>query len=648
MKKPLFFSRSSLDVLLLSILVLPAASLAAPASSSNAPTTESTSDGSGSAPNRHSPSFLLFSILCLVPSLPLLLAGHRLFRLTTSLGAGLLLYFIVWVVLANTLSAGGFSEESRGKTGIIVWALCAAGGIVGMAVGAWWWRVGVVAMGGCAGAALGLSVAMMGNDALPVVARWVIIGVLSGLGLVVLPLVFNSIGMIIATALTGSFLLFLGVDLFVNQVEGMSLGLRYILDGNSAHAEELVTYLPPVTTRAFLAVSWCIALLAVVWQWWYFVYRQSLPFLRETYELKSAGSFATPYGQETSTPDFASDYRLPNLPPGLSEEMSIRSSSVGQVERNSMEERYQQAMGLSPTTPEPYFGDSRGTSPLLPVETLRKIERIQHTHPRDLSSPDDPPSRPASILSSAYGQGLRSRPPTFFDEPLRIPAQPAPPVSLHQRKPTPPGLSNSTFPPHSPISPIDGDRTSWVTQDVPVVAVRAPAASRPLTSRRPSVPSSVPVGPDSEDGATVTGSGGAAGRSSSGGLTAGGQAAAAFSSGLQSGEVASLPPTNTRTESGNDISTLLGGGKFSTPPVSSAPPSSSTRQSLPQDVTSASSMAPSRPSGETDRSFATAESALSSQHFPTTPTEVHMVSPLEGPGPQIRVVRDEDDTEELR
>lgn len=69
-------------------------------------------------------------------------------------------------------------------------------------------------------------------------------GVLAALGTVVLPLAVNSVGMvrffspwfippgltllvskIVATSITGSFLVFLGVDLFVNSVNGLSLAL---------------------------------------------------------------------------------------------------------------------------------------------------------------------------------------------------------------------------------------------------------------------------------------------------------------------------------------------------------------------------------------------------------------------------------------
>ncbi|GAA6035156.1 hypothetical protein JCM8097_006393 [Rhodosporidiobolus ruineniae] len=638
------------------VLLLPLLSFAAalPSSSSaalllpravdsNAPTTEATSDGSGSTPYLHSPSFLLFSLESLLIGLFLLLYGHRGWRATTALGTGLLLEFVVWVIVANTLPAGGFSSASRDDTGIIVWALVSAGGIVGLFVGAVWWRVGVFATGACGGLALGLGIDMMGDNALPPVARWVILGVLSGAGLLLLPLLTSSVGMIISTSLTGSFLLFLGIDLLVNKVDGMSLGLRYILDSNHAHAHELRSYYPPVTTRVFLAVSWSIALIAMVFQWYFYMYRQRRPFIRQVFQIKSTGSPPAPFEPD---PDFASDYRLPNLPPGLSDEMSVSGdhwANARDVDRDSMQERYRLAVVDTPT-PEPYIADSRGVSPLLPVETLRKIEAIQR-HPRDLSHLDDPPSRPASVVSSTLAAGLKSRPPTFFDEPLRSPTFPAPPPL--RRNPTPP-FPSSTSPVDPPYTPATAEHPStFVSHDVPVVVVAAPSPSTP--TRRPSIPSSVPVGPLSEDGASVSPD--SSNRVSSNDLTVGGQAHAAFAQGFQTGEMASLPATARTPSSGHDISTLLGGGRFSSPPA--PPPVVEHTVDLAPPPTSAG-----RPSTETNRSFATTQDGdstaeYSEQGFPSTPTSARAMTPLETAGVQEwkwpeKHKESADETEELR
>ncbi|GAA5899989.1 hypothetical protein JCM6882_007019 [Rhodosporidiobolus microsporus] len=632
----------------------PLVSLASSSSSSTSTAAELSSPGSGSPPYRTSPSFLLFALTSLLLGLFLLTCGHRGWRAITALGCGLVLELVVWVVIANTLPAEGFSEKSQDSTGLIVWGLVTAGGLVGLVVGAFWWRVGVFAMGAVSGAALGLGVDMMGDNALPEVARWVVLGVLILAGIVVLPFFANSVGMIIATSLTGSFLLFLGVDLLVNENDGMSKGLRYILDGNSAHAEALSSYSPPVSTRVFLAVSWAVAVISMVLQWLFWVVHHRQPFIRQVVQLKAIDPTTTTEG--TLPPDFASDYRLPTLPPGLSDEFSVRSPTPMGDDRASfssqrdMQERYR--LAVADPSPEPFIGDSRGTSPLLPMETIRKIEAIRH--PRDLSHPEEPPSRPASIVSSAFAAGLRSRPPTFFDEPLRTP--PLAPRSPPQRKPTPPFPApppvETALPPNPSAVLSSPTASTFVTQNIPIVAVPAVAVTRPPSSpRRPSIPTSVPVGPDSEDGASVTPPTSANRQTkSSGSLTVGGKAAAAFAAGMEAGEAISLPAT-ARTPSSNEISTLLG-GKFDTPspalPLASSPPAQIS-YFAPLSPPGAPSTT-GRPSTDgDDRSFATAESSTEYDAFPSTPTEVRALSP---PASAVQGGRKtgrggEDETEEL-
>ena len=91
--------------------------------------------------------------------------------MTTGIGTGLLCEFLVWVIIVNTLSQDGFSKESSEDTSIIIWAVVTAAGVVGVGLGSYFWRVGTIAMGACAGLSLGLSIALMGDDALPPVAR---------------------------------------------------------------------------------------------------------------------------------------------------------------------------------------------------------------------------------------------------------------------------------------------------------------------------------------------------------------------------------------------------------------------------------------------------------------------------------------------
>ncbi|GAA6001656.1 hypothetical protein JCM10207_002251 [Rhodosporidiobolus poonsookiae] len=540
-------------------LLIPLANAAVlPASPSTilAATIETTSDGSGTPPYLHSASFLLFAIESLVIGLFLLTCGHRGWRATTALGTGLLVEFLVWLVIANTLPGAGFSSESASKTGIIVWALVTAGGVVGLTVGAFFWRVGIFASGACAGLALGLGIDMMGDNALPAAARWVILGVLSGVGLVFSRSSSNLSGCI---------------DLFVNEVDGMSQGLRYILDHNSAHTSELNEYSPPVSTRVLLAVSWAAMLFGMAFQWWFWMQRRRHPFIRKVFQLKMVGSPVSPT-PEQDFPDYASDYRLPTLPPGLSDNLSLHCSHSDRD--RDMQERYQRQLG-SPS-PDPVNFDSRGASPLLPRDTLRKIEAIRH--PRDLSSPDDPPSRPASVVSTEFADV------------------------------------------------------------VPVVAVPPPTHLRPSPPRRPSIPSSVPVGPDSEDGSTFLGGGNRQTQTSSDGLTVGGAATRAFSGGLATGELASLPATS-NPSSGNDISTLLG-GRMDTPPLFSTPHP----PALQPGGVAGGAPIPSegRPSTEDTRSFTTAD-------FPSTPTEVRALSPLEAQmGGRYGARGVAEDSEELR
>lgn len=72
---------------------------------------------------------------------------------------------------------------------------------------------------------------------------------------------------IFASAITGSFLFFLSIDLFVNKLDGMSLGLRFIFDNNEYSLPALTEYRPPVSTRVLLAVSWLVMIAASALQY---------------------------------------------------------------------------------------------------------------------------------------------------------------------------------------------------------------------------------------------------------------------------------------------------------------------------------------------------------------------------------------------
>lgn len=127
-------------------------------------------DGSGAAPYRSSPSFLLFAILSLLLGALLLAAGKRVWRVTTALGAGLLVELLVWITIVNLLGDGVFGESAT-TSGLLVWGIVSISALVGAAVGAFFWRIGMTAMCLCGGMSLGLSIAMMARDCLPVAAR---------------------------------------------------------------------------------------------------------------------------------------------------------------------------------------------------------------------------------------------------------------------------------------------------------------------------------------------------------------------------------------------------------------------------------------------------------------------------------------------
>lgn len=127
-------------------------------------------DGSGAAPYRNSPSFLLFAIVSLLLGALLLVGGKRLWKVTTALGAGLLVELLVWITIVNLLDEVTFSSSAT-TSGMLVWGITSLAGVVGLAAGAFFWRLGMGAMCVCAGMSLGFSIAMMARNCLPVAAR---------------------------------------------------------------------------------------------------------------------------------------------------------------------------------------------------------------------------------------------------------------------------------------------------------------------------------------------------------------------------------------------------------------------------------------------------------------------------------------------
>ncbi|KAM0746516.1 hypothetical protein T439DRAFT_360208 [Meredithblackwellia eburnea MCA 4105] len=504
------------------------------------------SDGSGTAPYRHSPSFLLFALQSLFLGLYLSLRGKRGFRTTTALGLGLSLELVVWVVIVNTLGEGGFSDASLNRKDLIIWAICTASALIGIVCGwsAWFWPLGMVAMGGCGGLSLALSVMLMGRDCLKPTARWILISVCTSFGLVFPPLFQKTFGMAAATSMTGSFLFFLGIDLFVNEVNGLSLGLRYLFDQNAYHRQWLPGYSPPLSTKVFLGLMWAFAVLATIFQSLF--YRNS-PFIRHRrYRnvLETRLAERTIHREEmceTPQPPFA----VPGSP------NSSHDTIVSRIQR-----RYRHAARSSSSGSDigGGFGEKeesiRQPSPLVKANHEPEFEVLRGApigmHPQEMSSPDEPPSRPSSVVSTAFADGLRSRPPTFFNESL------GPTVT---KAIAPPPIPTVVTSPDVPVSPTD------VSFNIPIQQIRASVPFVPPTIAEPEPAATGITSPERRDSASSGGSGG----SSKGSRKSWRKPVPQFdpelllNRGLQSGRDVSLPPTDRTPSSGNDISTILGG-----------------------------------------------------------------------------------------
>lgn len=173
-------------------------------------------------------------------------------------------------------------------------------------------------------------------------------------------------------------------------------------------------------------------------------------------------------------------------------------------------------------------------------------------HRQEMSSPDDPPTRPTSVVSTSFADGLRSRPPTFFDEPLTRAEAPAVPRGNLDvpRSVTDVSLNPTDISFNIPIQAVGQASPPRLIEPDPYPRRDSSSSgdSKSESSRRSwrkPVPTLLPY-PSS---------------TSSEGLTARPDVAAeGFSRGLETGRNASLPPSVNTPSSGGDISTLLGTG----------------------------------------------------------------------------------------
>lgn len=138
---------------------------------------------------------------------------------------------------------------------------------------------------------------------------------------------------------------------------------------------------------------WVFALVFTIFQTWIY---SNHPFVKS----RPGSSFAKGVDVESNEGDSDLGDRE-----GAGTEMSTNDNTI----TTRMQQRYQAAADDKSRNLESPQGSSH----------MRMIEGDSHL--REMSSPDSPPSRPSSVVSTRLANGLRSRPPTFFNEPFDAP-----------------------------------------------------------------------------------------------------------------------------------------------------------------------------------------------------------------------------------
>ncbi|KAH9935231.1 uncharacterized protein BXZ73DRAFT_45633 [Epithele typhae] len=184
---------------------------------------------------------------------PLALAGIRLWRVTTGLGVGLGVALGAWAAFVNTVSADGLPDL---VLAIIVLGAFGVSFIAGvLPFGRW---AGIILVGALGGMSIGFRVVLLRPGLLipTYVLNWLVIVAFSILGLAGI-LVKQRVGVTINTAAIGSFLIALGVDLIIQKQDGLSFGLRFLLDRNDSHFLSIVFrgYNPSLRTQIVIGAS---------------------------------------------------------------------------------------------------------------------------------------------------------------------------------------------------------------------------------------------------------------------------------------------------------------------------------------------------------------------------------------------------------
>ncbi|KAK0493036.1 hypothetical protein EDD18DRAFT_428691 [Armillaria luteobubalina] len=208
-------------------------------------------DGAGA---NFSPPAMLWIGCCFLIGVPLSFAGIRGWRLTTGAGIGLSAGVLSWAAMINSINNDGVSD-------IVLTSITLGFIFLGCCLGAFEFaRIGgiiLIVLNG--GLAFGIRIVLLkeglvGGSSLH--TNWAIVivfPILAGLSMIWKqrpPLLFGC-------ASVGLFLTALAIDLIINKQDGMSRGLRYLFDRNTAHLADIMSngYHPKVSTRVIVIAS---------------------------------------------------------------------------------------------------------------------------------------------------------------------------------------------------------------------------------------------------------------------------------------------------------------------------------------------------------------------------------------------------------
>ncbi|KAI8451664.1 hypothetical protein BY996DRAFT_4585569 [Phakopsora pachyrhizi] len=225
----------------------------------------------GSSTSLRSPSLILQALIPLVLSICLFAFGRKLYRFTTSVSVGISFSLLVWAIFINLetgVTIAGWNDEVAALT---VWSTMIGAGLLGCLLGfqpKWWGAhvTGRLCLGANAGLGLSFSILLLKSGLLirRPAAHWPFISVLSILG-VICVLYDHFLGPSLTIALEAAFLLFLGLDLFINKAnKGAAIGLRLLLDHNPNHSAYKVEYILQKTTWTLITVSWLTGIIFVL------------------------------------------------------------------------------------------------------------------------------------------------------------------------------------------------------------------------------------------------------------------------------------------------------------------------------------------------------------------------------------------------